>query len=129
MKIQLPHIYAVNQNFADTTIQQISQPTHFIEADLANYVSLKLKGKVIVPQDNERILLLEKNLNNHSFSKSILTDKNQTYEAINGHLDLSHCGWLKHPHLKEGDLDFEDLTSKTLESWENAFSLDIIGNK
>ncbi len=59
VKVKLPPLFSVNDKLNDNIICQIIQPSYEIEADVANYTAPKLKGKIIIPKEEnqERILL------------------------------------------------------------------------
>jgi superfamily II DNA or RNA helicase len=123
IKIKLPHLFAVNTDIGGNLIQQINQPGHSIEAEIANYTSPNISGKIIIPSGGEeKILLVQKKIHaTDSFAKLIFVTQKHL-DAKNGVLDLSINFWLKHPHLKEGSVNYNDLISSVLTSWENGFS-------
>src|SRR2546423_14540123 len=124
IKIKLPHLFAINTDIGGNPVQQIGQPGYSIEADVANYTSPKIAGKLLIPKEanEEKILLVQKN--NHitdSYAKLILIAQKQV-NAENSILDLSAHLWLKHPLLKETNVNYGDVVSGVLSSWESGFS-------
>jgi hypothetical protein len=124
VKIHLPHLLAINSVVGESLIQQIAQPGYSFDAELANYTSPKIKGRIILPKADgeEKILLVQKKGHTaDDYSKLILVEKKQI-NLEEGVLDLSVHLWLKHPHLKVADVNYRDVISGVLSSWENGFS-------
>lgn len=125
IKIKLPHLFAINSDLDGNLIQQISRHGYSIDGDIANYTSPKITGKIIVPKDDgeEQILLVQKKSHTtDDYAKLILVEQKRL-DAERGVLDLSINLWLKHPGLKDADINYEEVVSGVLSSWENGFSL------
>lgn len=124
VKINLPHLFTINSVVGESLIQQIGRPGYSIDGELANYTSPKVKGRIVIPKADgeERILLVQKKTHTaDDYTKLILVEKKQI-DAEDGVLDLSVHLWLKHPHLKDANVNYSEVLSGVLSSWENGFS-------
>lgn len=121
-KVHLPHLFVTNQTIAGNLIQQINQPSYSFEANLADYTHEKIKGKILISNGEDPLLLVHKK--DHiidSHSRIILVNQKQTKEN-NPILDLTNNLWLKHPQLQQAEINFDERFAATVATWENGFS-------
>lgn len=122
VKISLPPVYRINDKSNGNLIQQIIEPGYSFDAEVLNYESNRLKGK-LVKHGAEEILVLEKpTTQSLGFSKAL---KSKLTSAASGNtlIDYSNGEWLKHPQLNVNGAGDEGQNLKAiLDSWQNAFS-------
>lgn len=120
--VHLPHLFAINVGLAGNLIQQITQPGYSVVANLADYTNEKIKGKILISDGEDPLILVHKK--DHivdSYPRIILISPPQA-KANNSILDLKNNLWLKHPHLQQATINYDDLFAATVATWEKGFS-------
>jgi len=122
VRISLPAVYRVNDKPSGNLIQQIIEPSYSLDAQIFNYESNKLKGKLIKGESEEILVLQNRTTQSVSFSK-VLKAKLSSTESGRPEVDFSTGEWLKHPCLDvKNGVDEKQNLKAILDSWQNAFS-------
>lgn len=124
LDVTLPPVFEVNEKRNGNTIQKLIAPKTVVKATIANFQEGKLKGKIILPDDDEsrRIVVVEKRA---AISSDIaLAIRGQiTTDGAQASVDLSEGDWLKHPQLIESSADGNNAKlQQVIDSWRGSFS-------
>jgi superfamily II DNA or RNA helicase len=122
MRIRLPNLLAIDSTNNGNAIHQISERGIEIQSDFANYESTGVKGKIIVPPEGDRILVVDSLRRAGTFSKVLVTSRNQDFDPVNETVDLRTARWGRHPNFMAGEPDYSQVQLTAVESWRNAFS-------
>lgn len=127
LKFNLPPVLAIDALWNGNPIRQITQPSRLIEADVANYSSQSLKGKLLISaQDtDDKILVVEKSVGASVTFNKVIKAKLNGYESGNSVVDLLGAKWLQHPGLPkavESEIDYKSRIEAVINSWHGAFS-------
>lgn len=127
MNFNLPPVFAIDELWNGNPIRQLVQPSCQIEADVANYVSPSLKGKLLITAKdaNEKILVVEKSVEDSGAFNKVLRAKLNGHESGKPVVDLPGAKWLLHPELPkatQNEIDYKARIEAVNNSWRGAFS-------